>query len=218
MMGKKRFFLLLVLTFVLALESFAFAEETESFDNMMVERTKEAADVQLSLSDRGYTYNEVKEKLSAYFTDQFINYFIMINMAKESDNLYYVMGTDFPIDYIPFFGYEGNTRVIKDINLGRAAVYEFFPASTDGPVGYDDHYEAVIYTLENGVWKVKEIDPQFDPSQFKASVEKDVNTLSAVAVQSSEFEQKVDGETIVAENGIHIFRIIKSFFASLFTN
>ena len=218
-MGKRWLLLLVVLTLVLALGSFVFAEETEDFDNKMIEWTKEAADVQLSLSDRVYTYNEVKEELSPYFTEQFIDQFITINMIKESDGLYYVMGTDFPIYYIPFFSYEGDTWVITDTNFGQVAVYEFFQASTDGPVGYDNHYEAVVYTLENGIWKVKEITPEFDPNQFEASGSEDTSILIAdEQSQSSEFEENSDGKATLAEKSVHIFRMVKSFFSSLLGN
>lgn len=184
-MGKKCLLLLVILTLVLSLGNFVSAKRTENSDNKMIELTKKAANVQLSLSDGGYTDKEVKEALSPYFSKQFIDQFITMNMAKESDGLYYVTGTDFSIYYIPFFRYEGETWVIADNSI--ATVYELFPVLTDGPVGYDNHYEAVVFTIENGSWKVKEIVPQFDPNQFD-SIEKE----------------------------ILIFRTIKSFFSSLF--
>lgn len=215
-MGRKGLLLLVVLTLVLAFGNFVSAEATENLDNQLIELTREAADVQLSLSEGGYTYNEVKKELTPYFTENFIDQFITINMMRESDGLYYVMGTDFPIYYIPFFRYEGETWVIADNNL--AAVYEFFPASTDGPVGYDNHYEAVVFILENEVWKVNEIIPQFDPNQFESATKEDVSTIKDIeqTVQSNEGEENDEREATFTEKGIRILRMIKTFFTSLF--
>ena len=214
MVGKKRLLLLVVFTLVLALGSFVFAEEIENFDIDMIELTKEAADVQLSLSDRGYMFSEVRKELSPYFTEQFIDHFITTNMMKESDGLYYVMGTDFPLYYIPFFSYQGDTRVITDPHLDQTIVYEYFRASTDGPVGYDNHYEAVVYTLENEVWKVEEIIYEFDLKQFE-SAEEEINTIQE-AVQANGFEESTVEEATLAEKSANFFRMVKSFFTSFF--
>ncbi|MBD3106910.1 DUF3993 domain-containing protein [Bacillus sp. AGMB 02131] len=214
---KNRYWLLLTVIFLtFAFGSFASAEEAVVFDYQMIELTKEAAEVPYSLSDKGYSYVEVKKKMSPYFTESFIERFITINMMKDKDGLFYVLGTDFPIYYIPFFMFEGDTWVLTDAELDRAAVYEFFPQSTEGPIGYDDHYEAVIFAWVNDQWKIKAIDPQFDPNQFVTEANKEVNTVK-VSEQSGniETEESKDRESSIAETAKHCYRIVKSALSNI---
>ena len=214
-MGQRCLQFLVVMLLIFGFVNIASAEEAEVFDTQMIEFTKEAAEAQLSLSDKGYSYEEVKEKLLPYFTESFVNQFITINMMKDSDGLYYVMGTDFPIYYIPFYLYEEETWVMTDTELGEVAVYEYFPASTDGPVGYDNHYEAVIYTWENNQWKVKEINPQFNPNQFEAVAKENVSTVDAVEKSEQDNHQTAeveDGEPVIVEKAQSLIQMFVSFF------
>lgn len=215
-MGKRCLLLLTFIFLTFAFGSFASAEETEVFDDQMIELTKEAVEVQYSLSDKGYSYGEVKEKMSSYFTESFIERFITINMMKDKDGLFYVLGTDFPIYYVPFFMFEGNTWVLTDVELDQAAVYEFFPQTTEGPVGYDDHYEAVIFARENDQWKINTIDPQFDPNQFITSANEEVKTTK-VSERADNYEtiKSEDSESAIAETAKHCYRIVKSALSNI---
>jgi hypothetical protein len=56
--------------------------------------------------------------------------------------------------YIPFFHYSDETKVI--FSPESIYVFEYSPATTDGPVAYEDHFEGVLLKKVDGGWKVVE--------------------------------------------------------------
>jgi len=223
-MGSKFLHMLFATILILTFGNIVSAEKADNFNDQMIEKTKEAANVQLSLSERGYTYSEVIEALTPYFTDQFIDAFISVNMMKEDDGLYYIMGTDFPIYYIPFYQYAGETIVEMSDDYTQVVVYEFFSATSDGPIGYDDHYEAILYKLENDEWKVDEIIPQYNPNEARANSKEELSTM-ATSERSDQIVDMDEEETTVeeveetktmVEKGLGVLRAIASFFSSYF--
>ena len=72
----------------------------------------------------------------------------------DEEGEFVTYGSDFAPYYIPFFQFSNETKVV--ISPESIYVFEFFPASTDGPVGYDDHYEGVLLKENDGGWKADE--------------------------------------------------------------
>lgn len=126
------------------------AEDVSQQALQLVERGFEA---QVSLSGKEQSLSEIRQTLEPYFTDAVIEKFIEENVVK-TDQGYSVLGSDFPLHYIPFFSYE-HTKV-KQINKG-ILVYEFFKENNEGPVTYNDHYEGLLLQREEGGWKVADI-------------------------------------------------------------
>lgn len=164
--------LLFCLLFVIVTFSFAqqaFAEELEGTSREEVlTHIQEAFNTQVSLTEKTRSLEEIKQLLSLYFDDELIDMYIDENVQKE-DGKYIVYGTDFPMHTIPFFSYNENTKVHEQAN--ERIIYEFFPASTDGPVQYEDHYEVIKLRKERDGWKVYAINtnakkPEIDGKQF----------------------------------------------------
>lgn len=112
---------------------------------------QDAFQVQVSLSEKTRTKNEIIDLLDPYFTKSYQNLFWKENIFDE-EGKFVTYGSDFAPYYIPFFQYSNKTKVV--ISPESIYVFEFFPASTDGPVGYDDHYEGVLLKKVDGGWKV----------------------------------------------------------------
>ena len=115
---------------------------------------------------------EVKESLGRYFTPEYTNDFIEMNVQENMDGEgYLAYGTDFALYYIPFFTYDENTKVGYDSDLNQWYVYEWFEESSDGPVTYNGHYEAVGLTFEDGRWAVDDYQIQFNPDELSSSAD-----------------------------------------------
>jgi hypothetical protein len=146
-------FLLLIVTFSFSQQSFA--EELEGTSRKEVlTHVQNAFNAQVSLTEKPRTLEEIKQILSIYFEDDLIELYVDSNVHKEGGN-YIVYGTDFPMYTIPFFSYDENTKVYEQDN--ERIIYEFFPASTDGPVVYDDHYEMIKMRKSKDGWKIYSI-------------------------------------------------------------
>jgi hypothetical protein len=110
-----------------------------------------AFDSQVSLSEKGRTMDEIEAVLSPYFTEEYKSQFIGENVVGQ-ENDYQTYGTDFAPYYIPFYAFSEKTKVVEMEN--EIYVVEFFPGNTEGPVGYEDHYEGLKLVIEDGDWKV----------------------------------------------------------------
>ena len=143
---------------------FSHAKETFTNDENVIQFIQAAFHAQVSLSEEGRSLTEIDEILSPYFTEIAKDKFLEENLFEENGQ-YFTLGTDFPIYYIPFFNYEGETEVIR-INE-RIYVIEFFPKNEDGPVIYDNHYEGILLEKESGNWKVADFLYDISPDDIK---------------------------------------------------
>lgn len=112
---------------------------------------KDAFHVQVSLSEQDRTKEEIKKLLNPYFSEGYQEIFWTENIVEENGK-FFSYGSDFALYYIPFYKYNDDTKVIFEKN--QIYVFEYFPASTEGPVGYDNHYEGILLKKYNGKWKV----------------------------------------------------------------
>jgi hypothetical protein len=110
-----------------------------------------AFDSQVSLSEKSRTMEEIEGVLDPYFTEDYKSRFIKENVVGQ-ENEYQTYGTDFALYYIPFYAFSEKTKVVEMEN--EIYVVEFFPGNTEGPVGYEDHYEGLKLVKEAGNWKV----------------------------------------------------------------
>jgi hypothetical protein len=109
--------------------------------------------VQVSLSEKARTKEEIADLLNPYFSKGYQKLFWNENIFEE-EGRFVTYGTDFAPFYIPFFHYSDETKVI--VSPESIYVFEFFPSTSEGPVGYDDHYEGLLLKKVDGGWKVDE--------------------------------------------------------------
>jgi hypothetical protein len=110
-----------------------------------------AFEAQMSLSEKVRTMAEVDDVLNPYFTEDYKQKFLEENLVEE-DGHYFTYGSDFALYYIPFYQYTEETKVVGIED--SLYIVEHFPASEDGPVSYESHYEGVQLVTEDGSWKV----------------------------------------------------------------
>ncbi|MBT2756195.1 DUF3993 domain-containing protein [Mesobacillus foraminis] len=113
-----------------------------------------AFNAQLSLSEQARSMTEVEAVLQPFFTESFKSDFIKENVVEENGK-YLTYGSDFAPYYIPFFEFSDATKVV--FLQEKIYIVEKFPASDDGPVSYETHYEGLVLIKEAGVWKVNEM-------------------------------------------------------------
>lgn len=174
-----------------------------------INQTRQAGEMQLKLAEHGNTFDEIHNILAPFFAPDFIDVFIKENMFEEND-LYYTIGTDFASLYIPYFTYDDQTKVKITNDSMQVIVYEFFPKSTDGPVGYDDHNAAVIYELIDDEWRISGIDAAYSPDETlkEPRIEKtNVKTSSEVVEEDVQVKPSVLGSVLTS-----ISNFIKSLF------
>jgi hypothetical protein len=154
--------LLLVFVIVLATPIQAFGLENKEDPEEIFQLLKKAFEAQVSLSVQDRTLDEVEAILNPYFTDRYMKMFLDENLV-ENNGKYATLGSDFALYFIPFFDYSTKTKV-KTYNQ-QLYVYQYFPASDEGPVSYESHYEGLLLEKEAGVWKVSEYLHDFIPKQ-----------------------------------------------------
>lgn len=134
------------------------ADELEGASREVVlQHMQHAFDSQVSLTEMARSKEEIKQILSPYFENDFIEKYMNENVYALDDQ-FIVYGTDFPMYTVPFFTYDENTKVFE--HGSECIVFEFFPASEEGPVMYDDHYEVVkMHHTSNG-WKIYSIETE----------------------------------------------------------
>lgn len=174
---------LLLMTIILLFSQPISGSELENMSRKnILSYLQNAFDAQQSLTEKPREKDEMVHILSDYFDKELTNQFLKENIVEENGQ-YIIYGTDFPIYAIPFFSYEEKTKIIE--KQDHIIVYEFFPASTDGPVSYDDHYEWVkllkkskglmISEINNYTKNLEEID-----RTHKNNLEDNTNSLSYV--------------------------------------
>jgi hypothetical protein len=148
-MKKKLFLLFLLLFLIVPLSPQATTGLTTR--NEVFDFLKGAYKAQVSLSEKGRTKMEIKNVLDPFFTDEYQTIFWKENIHEE-DGKYLTYGTDFAQYYIPYYQFSDRTKVV--ITGEEIYVFEFFPASTVGPVVYKSHYEGLRLKKMNSNWKV----------------------------------------------------------------
>lgn len=145
--------LLLVLAIFLLLPLHTKAAESLANREEVLHFLKSAFQAQVSLSEQERNLEEINAILSPYFSSEYMNLFLAENLV-EINGQFITYGSDFAPYYIPFFRFSTKTKVVKDGS--HIYVYEYFPASGDGPVTYNSHYEGLLLEKNAGRWKVKE--------------------------------------------------------------
>ena len=120
-------------------------------DEEVFEMLKSSFLAQVSLSEKGRSTAEVEAVLAPFFSKEYKKMFIDENIVEE-EGQYLTYGSDMAQFYIPFYSYSDRTKVVH-IN-DSIYVVEYFPASTEGPVGYESHYEGIELAKVEGGWKV----------------------------------------------------------------
>lgn len=146
-------------TFAALILFFAFGQaghaETAIGKQEAVEIVQHAAEAQIALTETERSLEEIEKTLSPYFTDEFISEYMKENVEK-GENEYIVYGSDFTSYGIPFFNYD------EEMEFGREnsslKLYQFFAGEDEGPVSYEDHYEAVEFKEEDGGYKISSVE------------------------------------------------------------
>lgn len=136
--------------FLLPVHIFAAASITDNREKVL-DFLQDAFQAQVSLSEKDRTLEEVRAILAPYFTKQYTELFLKENLVKENE-MYFTLGTDFAIYYIPFFQFSEKTRIVTEQN--QIYVFEFFPGNLEGPVSYESHYEGILLEEMDGEMKV----------------------------------------------------------------
>ncbi|WP_203290080.1 DUF3993 domain-containing protein [Metabacillus sp. cB07] len=123
-------------------------------EEQSVQAVQEASEVQASLTEKERPLNEIKAMMKPYFTHSFIETYVKENV-KETENGYIVYGSDFIPYSMPYFNYEEELTFGAEKNTYK--LFQFFPAEEEGPVSYDDQYEAVLFVKENGEYKIDDV-------------------------------------------------------------
>ncbi|RHW31142.1 DUF3993 domain-containing protein [Neobacillus notoginsengisoli] len=145
--------LVFICALILFMPVYSKAETGRTDRDEILTSLKKGYEAQMSLSEQLRTKKEIDEVLSPYFTDDYKALFWDANVIEENGK-YVTYGSDFAQFYIPYYEFSNSTEVV--IDQDKAYVFEFFPANTEGPVGYEDHYEGLLLEKEKGTWKVSE--------------------------------------------------------------
>ncbi|MDQ0198415.1 DUF3993 domain-containing protein [Neobacillus ginsengisoli] len=146
---KKLFFFLIIFLLIMPLSSQA--KTNLNNRNDVFDFLHGAFEAQVSLSNQFRTKEEITDILNPYFSHQFQQAFWNENIVKEGGK-YITYGSDFAQYYIPFYHFSNKTKVV--IGSDEIYVFEYFPASTEGPVGYKSHYEGLLLKKISDDWKV----------------------------------------------------------------
>jgi hypothetical protein len=148
---------------------------------------------QISLTEKIRSKEEIKQILSTYFEDELIDKYINENV-HPLDGQFIVYGTDFPSYTIPFFTYDVKTKVIEQGD--ERIIYEFFPASKEGPVGYDDHYEVVKMRKISEGWKIYSIEYETNEPELI----EEQNTTIKDTVENDVIQTTVTGHQLIKKD------------------
>ncbi|MBP2239947.1 hypothetical protein J2Z40_000500 [Cytobacillus eiseniae] len=190
-----KFILLIVFLNAISPITSAKAEMVPSDQQSVFQFLQDAFHAQVTLSEKPRSMKEIKEILSPYFIESFTAEFLKENLESENGK-YITYGTDFPIYYIPFFLYSEETKIVQADD--HVYIYEFLSQFDEGPVSYDDHYEAVRLDFVEGEWKVAEIYYDGIPSEILERENNDQHNLSSKmlmiqsAIQTSFFLNPIE--------------------------
>lgn len=130
---------------------------------------KDAYKVQVSLSEKGRSKQEINSILNPYFSEDYQQKFWKANIVQENGK-FLTYGTDFAQYYIPYYQFSKNTKVV--ILPEKIYVFEYFPEKSEGPVGYKSHYEGLLLIKTKQGWKVD----QYLYNQIPEGIIKKANT------------------------------------------
>ncbi|PLR97466.1 DUF3993 domain-containing protein [Bacillus sp. T33-2] len=150
-MDKQPLLFILLAILVLIVPVQPSAETTLSDRESVFEFLGQAFEAQVSLSEKDRTAAEVDQVLQPYFTNRYKQMFIQENVISTGGS-YRTYGSDFAPYFIPFYAFSDATKVVHMDN--EIYVLEYFPASDEGPVSFDSHYEGIKLVKEKGEWKV----------------------------------------------------------------
>jgi hypothetical protein len=174
---------------------FAFGQaghaETAIGKQEAVDIVQHAAESQLALTEKESSLEEIEKTLSPYFTDEFISEYMKENVER-GENEYIVYGSDFTSYGIPFFSYDEKMEFGKENSSLK--LYQFFEEEDEGPVSYEDHYEAVEFKEEDGDYKISSIEYSDEEPKIEA-VHPEKNTedspISVSMLFSNTFSDKM---------------------------
>ncbi|MBM7586640.1 hypothetical protein JOC86_003192 [Bacillus pakistanensis] len=154
-MKTRKLLFLTVIIFSLLLTGILPASAEEPIKSKMVTHVQEAFNAQVSLSEKPRSLSQIDNILDEYFTEEFQKKFIRDNVV-QGEGGYFTLGSDFAPHYIPFFKYEQMEMVLHEEKL---YVLEYLTYE-EGPVSFENGYEAVVFEKERGEWKINEITTQ----------------------------------------------------------
>ncbi|MDF2946933.1 MAG: hypothetical protein K0S51_1612 [Bacillales bacterium] len=154
------FFLIIVLATITQVN------ETHASKNRLVTLQKEQSPyyvinsghkLQLELIEGSYSASELKNKLSKFFTDKFIDDYILQNYIEYNGKLIF-KATDFPYAFVPDFTFDKNTKKEITNNSRTQLVYQWFDAVQNEPVTHDGVFSYVKLIKDNDdIWKIDDI-------------------------------------------------------------
>jgi hypothetical protein len=147
---KKLFALLLLILIVIVPFSPQATTDLTNSDEVF-DFLKSAYKVQVSLSEKGRSKEEIKNIMDPYFTNEYQELFWRENIFPENDK-YLTYGSDFAQYYIPYYQFSDETKVV--ITPNEIYVFEFFPEKKEGPIGYHSHYEGLYVKKMDNEWKI----------------------------------------------------------------
>lgn len=191
--------IILAFIFILFSGSFSNISAEQNVPSLTKEDTIEflqnAFYAQVSLTEKERSIETMDNILSPYFTKSFREKFFVENVVKGEEG-YLVYATDAPINVIPFYRYDLPFEM--STNSDTMLIYQFFPASSEGPVSYDDHYESVYFVKEDAMWKINKIEfTTEEPFLQQESQETDATNEQEKNEQTRDLEIESDKEELV---------------------
>ncbi|WP_163103127.1 DUF3993 domain-containing protein [Peribacillus alkalitolerans] len=132
----------------------------------LFELMEKALDNQLSFGEKTYSTEDINTIMKPYFSQRFIGKFISENMIEFDKGQFGILGSDFAPNMIPNFSYNEKTEVIEE-DENVVAITEYFETVEDAPVTYKGHKEGVKLIKEAGVWKVDEVNYEWNKDKIK---------------------------------------------------
>ncbi|WP_052342801.1 DUF3993 domain-containing protein [Bacillus sp. EB01] len=157
---------------------------------------------QVSLSEKLRTKEEINEILSEYFTEEYAKEFWDINVAEENGK-FVTYGTDFAPYYIPYYQFSDKTEVVFEGD--KAYVFEFFPETHEGPVGYESHFEGLLLVKNGDSWKVAEYLYDTIPESVIEQADSHVKLINAnnQVVEEAETTKEVEAASLQFQLGMN---------------
>ncbi|WP_044895653.1 DUF3993 domain-containing protein [Bacillus alveayuensis] len=171
-------------------------EEKELMKEETIGFLQDAFAAQVSLTEKERSLSEIMYILTPYFNYTFRQSFIHENVEKGKSG-YFVYATDAPNNnVVPFFDY--NKPFTFQLNETTRLIYQFFPKSSEGPVSYEDHYEAVYFKKKDGKWKIHQI--QFSEQQPHIPHDELNNLEGQLPLQNEKGQNMHERQTIQKNN------------------
>ncbi len=173
-------------------------------DKQFIDVTMKAEQVQMSMTEGTYTKQEVYQEMSPYFTPAFIDLFLKETMMPAGNGEYMMMGTDFPMHFIPYFTYKGMN--LQQTAPDQYALYEHFEAVAEGPVTYEKHHEAVIFENTEEGYKIGSVDYEYRVKEAKAPAEENTSTEESAVKEAQVLTERLGKKSKQAVQGANILQ------------